>query len=321
MSNTNKKIVIGLCGRKRAGKTTLADAMSYWTEKHAVADSLKDLCCEIIGVDRDRLEEMKAAEMPAFPDSSFDAARVSDIVSSATGCDIDVAERLIAEHIAPVAATISARTLLQVLGTEVIRSIDEGWHVDKVIEKIEASESTFFVIDDVRFPSEVDAITKRFNALFFYIIRPDTSIPVSNHPSETALTYHMFEPSMILTNFVSGLTPETAKCGDEQAVRMFTAFADDYIKKVLNDQIIKMSGVSGAAAILSENGFVERIDMSGKCPTIELCDADDAVRLFECLNDSAESAKARAAGFSYPTTIYLDHPFVIEDLKAYKKDA
>lgn len=76
------------------------------------------------------------------------------------------------------------RTLLQRLGTEVGRDlIHPNVWVDATFAKMR--DGGKYVISDVRFPNEADAV-KQWGGEIWRIMRPDTG-PANDHPSETAL--------------------------------------------------------------------------------------------------------------------------------------
>lgn len=87
-------------------------------------------------------------------------------------------------------ANTGSRELLQRLGTEVGRNIlGENVWVDAALKGLDWNGS--YVVTDVRFPNEYDAITARLGAVW-RIERPGTE-PVNAHPSETALDDRVFD--------------------------------------------------------------------------------------------------------------------------------
>ena len=191
--NKSKRQIIGFAGRKRSGKTTLAKFLEqeYDAVVITIADYLKRLCCELMNMSYGELNEAKdnGYTFDVVPNEKW-----FNIIHKNTNIS---AEKIKAElentHIT------SIRQLLQVIGTDVIRKHNVNWHVHKMIDEIETySEDKLIVIDDVRFPNEKDAITRR-NGKVFFIIRP-SMLDVSNHASETALTWHDFDPQHVIIN-------------------------------------------------------------------------------------------------------------------------
>lgn len=100
------------------------------------------------------------------------------------------------------------RELLQQLGTEVIRKglNKEDFFVDRTIEDIEILKHFFniFIIDDIRFPNEIEGLKKNFkNVIILKIIRPNFESDLNqkqlNHSSETSLdNYDQYD--YVITN-------------------------------------------------------------------------------------------------------------------------
>lgn len=190
MNNMN---IIGFAGRKRSGKTTLAN---FLKDEHnavilTIANYLKYLCCELVNMTYDELNINKDNGY------TFDIVpndRWYKIINKETNIAInDIKKELKNKHIT------SIRQLLQVIGTDVIRKYNENWHVMKLNEAIESyPENTLIVVDDVRFPNEMKVIAEHSGEVFF-IIRPNY-LEVSNHSSETSLTWQFFDIKHVIIN-------------------------------------------------------------------------------------------------------------------------
>ena len=198
------KTIIGFAGRKRAGKTCLS---SFLTQKYngtivTVADALKRLCCDLMGLETiDELNRLKdngtswsfnKKDIPVWAETICKQVfgQYSDNVYN------DVAMML--EGI----GTYNVRELLQFVGTDIIRKYKPDWHVDKMVEAISNADTDLVCVDDVRFPNERKAIEKLGGKVFF-IIRPDLTIGVSNHESETSLTWPEFNDDSVILNMFS----------------------------------------------------------------------------------------------------------------------
>ena len=186
-------MILGFCGRKRSGKTTLAKFMQeeYNAIIITIADYLKNLCCDLINCTYEELNEKKdnGYTFDVVPDDTW-----YEIINKKTNIEIEnIKKELDGKHITNI------RQLLQVIGTDVIRKYDEDWHVKQMIKEIESySETKLIVIDDVRFPNEREAILERSGEVFF-IVRPNVS-EVSNHSSETALKWQNFDIRHVIIN-------------------------------------------------------------------------------------------------------------------------
>lgn len=168
--------LIGLTGHKGAGKSEVA---KYLQEEHgfirlSFATPLKvamKILDPIIGVDEDHVPGTKD-DYVAYP------VHLSDL----QGCSEQYIKSNYPEY----------RRLLQVLGTEVIRGVDDDYFVSAMLSSVINHEvvdpDVKIVVDDVRFPNEAAVIE---NALapygagqLWYVSR--TGLPVAHdaHSSE-----------------------------------------------------------------------------------------------------------------------------------------
>lgn len=180
--------LIGLCGRKQNGKSVLSNIAveKFGFHKLAIADSLKDMICKLLNIDRTKMEEIKNDNTDIsfqFNDDSI------SIVSNETGIDKSAIEGIVKDK-----TYDTVRDMLQLLGTELIRELNPNWHVQKTTERInklkeEYGEDVKIIIDDIRFPNELQYIYDN-NGESFFIIRPD-NWNVSNHASEKSITWDM----------------------------------------------------------------------------------------------------------------------------------
>lgn len=186
--------IYAFCGRKRSGKGVLSNIIK---EKYdgiivTVANYLKYICCDILKCGLDELNQKKddGTVFSLHPDS-----RWFDIINHKTGIDIE----LIKNDISGIEFT-TIRQMLQVIGTDCIRKHNPNWHVNCMKEDLKKyiSEGKTVAIDDVRFPNEREAIEELGGECFF-IVRP-MNISVSNHISETALIWDMFDEKHIIIN-------------------------------------------------------------------------------------------------------------------------
>lgn len=147
-------MLIGVSGKAQAGKDTICNIIrcldSNW-EKHAFADKLKQVLAIILNVN-----------VKAFEDNIFKMSN-SEIVK-------------------PEGGYYTNRELLQRFGTEVGRSISPTLWVDALFTGYSGDDH--WIIPDVRFPSEAEAIKDRGGI----IIRVDRETSSNDtHPSEVAL--------------------------------------------------------------------------------------------------------------------------------------
>jgi hypothetical protein len=131
-------MIIGLCGFINCGKGTIADLLvdRHDFVKESYANSVKDACATIFGWNRSMLEG-DTPESRAWREQS----------------DAWWSEKLGREF--------SPRLALQLMGTEAGRDVfhPDLW-VHTVMRRCEQAPWNNYVIADVRFPNEIDAIVK-----------------------------------------------------------------------------------------------------------------------------------------------------------------
>ena len=89
------------------------------------------------------------------------------------------------------------RTILQYVGTDVVRKQNSNYWVDFIIGiiKMFGSNWDYVLIPDTRFPNEVDRLTEQgLNVTYVRVERPDFDNGLTdeqkNHPSETAMDHY-----------------------------------------------------------------------------------------------------------------------------------
>ncbi len=173
-------IIISLSGRKGCGKGVLADeAIKRGFVKISFADRLRELVSSLFGwpVSELRLQEKKAEllEQPIIWNAGY-AARLKALISAE--CD------LVSDNV----EIPTRRYALQFVGTDVLRTYDQDFHVKSLLASLESGVN--YVLDDVRFPNELTVI-RDLGAESVFIIRPK-HFDYSNHLSEISLQRHHF---------------------------------------------------------------------------------------------------------------------------------
>lgn len=87
----------------------------------------------------------------------------------------------------------SCRELLQYIGTDLLRTYDQNFHVNKTLESIDPNKN--YVCDDLRYPNELAAL-KKVGAINIFILRP-SNFEYSNHISEISLRWRDFDYYLI----------------------------------------------------------------------------------------------------------------------------
>ena len=171
--------ILCFSGRKSSGKTTLVQVCQmYGYQELNFADALKELVCDMLNLSLTELNKQKdlIQSITLTPDQW-------DPVLSELDTTFQVLKPFIRFEFT------SIRHLLQYLGTEVIRTLQTGWHIQKTLSKIQPGN--YYVIGDCRFPDELQAM-KQLGAECWFLFRPSFRDNVSNHDSETALQWFDF---------------------------------------------------------------------------------------------------------------------------------
>jgi hypothetical protein len=164
--------LFGLIGKKRSGKDTFASMLveEGGFRRLAFADPLKEAAL--------RLDPIVGR--PALPDQ---LAPSSDVRLS------QAIERLGWERAKD--SIPEVRRILQYLGTDAIRYIDDGFWLREGLRRASeaASEGIPAVFTDCRFPNEADGVRERGGTIV-RIVRPGVDT-ADEHPSEKALDHYV----------------------------------------------------------------------------------------------------------------------------------
>lgn len=155
-------ILIGLCGKKRHGKDTMADYLvnKYGFIKLVLAEPIKNICKELFGFTDEQLYGNKKEDIDEF-------------------------------------WKISPRTIMQYFGTEIMRNkfteimphIGDNIFIEILKKKIynlqRLNNDVKIVVSDIRYLNEVEMIHS-LNGFMFKIIRNIVNNP-DDHSSETTI--------------------------------------------------------------------------------------------------------------------------------------
>lgn len=130
-------LIVGFAGRKQAGKDTTAEYVKHLLSDRTVhtggyADELKRLCIRLFGLSYDQCYGSDAAKNT-----------MTHLVHPETGYPM------------------TAREVLQYVGTDTVRRIDpDAWvrALQCTWDEMSAEGFDLFLVTDVRFPNEVEAI-------------------------------------------------------------------------------------------------------------------------------------------------------------------
>jgi hypothetical protein len=163
-------MIIAFAGRKQSGKTSACEYISKIFTKKAqlnsaiynFADPLKKMCIEIFGFTHEQCygsDEHKNQYVNCnWPDSG---------------------------------QPMSAREVMQYVGTNVFRKMQHNVWADATIRKIQDENLPLSLIADCRFPNEVEAVKKAGGL----VIKLNRNLYNSQHESETALDDGIYDRS------------------------------------------------------------------------------------------------------------------------------
>jgi len=190
MSNKLPKI-FSFSGRKHSGKTELAKVcIQYNYELINFADSLKELICNSLDISREYLEEYKDKIVEG--NFKYDLSKKIKYISN----EINIQEKIVSEFLSEPFDSI--RKILQIIGTNLIRSYNNLWHINKIKEKILNNPDKYYCIGDTRFLDEKKMV-EDLNGECWFIIRPNI-FEISNHYSEINLKWNIFGDNIIINN-------------------------------------------------------------------------------------------------------------------------
>ncbi len=179
-------MIISLSGRKSSGKTTLANiCVNKGYILLNFGDALKTLICKMMNISYDYLNKNKEAKINI---------KLLDYLNFIK-TEIDIPEDrlyLLDKQIN------SYRELLQYLGTDIIRKIDPDWHIRKLDTYIieNGLKEKNIVFADTRFINEFIFI-KNLGGICWYILSPNNFFNISNHISETELSWEKFDNVLV----------------------------------------------------------------------------------------------------------------------------
>ena len=180
-------MIIGFGGRIGSRKSELAKiCQDAGFEKLYFALPLKQLVADLINVKLEEINDLKNVE------KDYKFGKLDYLF---LGKETHIPYETIEKEMSPIKFK-TVRQLLQFIGTDLIRKYNVNWHVNKVKAMIDKDKN--YVIDDIRFPNELNLI-RELGGETWFIIRPKID-NVSNHESETALTWRDFGNKIIIND-------------------------------------------------------------------------------------------------------------------------
>lgn len=182
-------MVVALGGKIGSGKSSIADMLvgEGWV-RLSFATRLKEIVAWLIGVRPEEINSLKNVRETYY----FGTASCCYIARE-TGLPFEKIEPLLADR-----GFFNVRSVLQYIGTDVIRAIDPDWHCRTVRDSILSDLGKNYVIDDLRFMNELEMVRSFDGSKAFYIDRP--SLENNLHESEHSLSVSDFNEGEIITN-------------------------------------------------------------------------------------------------------------------------
>ena len=183
--------VIGLAGVSKAGKSTvfkfLKDKVPFAVE-FKMAGHLKSVCQVVFGLTPEQLEDPILKEKELKELVYLDEENLTEVFTR-----FDIApdfEKHIRLHISKVLR--NPRQVLQYVGTEVLRTVDNDVHCKATKRNISSVSPKLVVITDLRFTNEFNFFSndiETFNFLSTYVDRLEKEMLVTptSHASEKAV--------------------------------------------------------------------------------------------------------------------------------------
>lgn len=161
--------IIAFAGRKQSGKTSSSQmVVEYFKEILNVTEGIKiynfadclkqDICIKLLGLTYDQ----------CYGDDNYK--------NEVTDLEWD-------------GKKLTAREVMQFIGTDVFRKMKQNIWADATINKINEEKPNLAIIADCRFPNEVEAIKSAGGIVMKLMLNPFNS----DHPSETALDYKNYD--------------------------------------------------------------------------------------------------------------------------------
>lgn len=201
---TNNRKILTFSGRMRSGKDMLCQAMetAYGAKTFSLATHLKSLCCKILEIELPMLSPWDYMKLDVWKNNRGLLCEEGIALSKQSIETITENTGFCFETISKICDGLkfrNVRELLQLVGTEIIRYIDDSWHIRKTMQDINnLPEGIIACVDDIRFPNELEAFRKA-GADSFFIIRNNAE-NVSRHPSENSLFPTNFPKYRIIVN-------------------------------------------------------------------------------------------------------------------------
>ena len=248
--------VIGITGNKRHGKNTLAkflkeelEAKGLRVKEYAFADAIKEVLCDVLGIDCETLERLKNLEL-------FGEVAVID----------NTEYELVGKTTVRAAAQALGQKMKEVLND------DEVWLNivrDKIKQDVMNGEVDVAIVTDVRFPFEADGLKRLsldtnglvYSALIIKVIRTEEGKEVEIkdiHPSETEIKNISEDITVFNSKGLEELREDAKEIvkslyGTEEIQKKNTKMAEEFSKLVSgSDKITNLETLGEGEVVVIE---------------------------------------------------------------------
>lgn len=178
-------MIVFLVGKKGSGKSTCSQ---YLIDNHnfiklSFAKPLKECVACLYRVDEKLLDSLEYKETKLAKPWIWNKEKYDQLCAFfCIRADIPIVDRVFN----------TPREAMQYIGTDILRTIDPNFHINKTKPKIIKANinKQNIVLDDVRFCNERDMLCK-YGAIGIYINRPN--LLEDSHSSENELNHTMFD--------------------------------------------------------------------------------------------------------------------------------
>lgn len=178
------KIII-LTGKAQSGKDTsaifvkkLMESKGVKSKLYPLAEPLKRICSDMFGLSEDQ----------CWGSNSEKDTNTQIKWRNLPLCKGKLAKLMMDKYPKTADDFMTARELMQVIGTDIFRKIDQDCWSRSVLNQLTKDEIGCAIISDARFPNELDFFTKHDPI----VIRLTRNILNNTHESETALDNYDF---------------------------------------------------------------------------------------------------------------------------------
>lgn len=176
--------IIAFAGRKESGKTELAHICEkYGYNVISFATPLKTLVSELLEITIEDINKLKKIKNNYI----LNEDKIK-YFSEKTDIPFDISNEILKDKIFE-----TTRDVLQFIGTDIIRKYNPLWHIKLTKESMLENEK--YCIDDLRFPNEKEMV-EELGGDSWFVVRPLIN-NISNHESETALSWNNFDKIII----------------------------------------------------------------------------------------------------------------------------